>query len=840
MRTKLTGRLRLSIFLLCLGSTPMLSTAQSSGCNTAAAKTYVLHAIQNEIYLPYTSNGILSSVRGGDTLKIPAGTYNDIILDSFSGDPCRPVIIINMGGKVASGYIRIDHKAQYFKITGTGDTTIKYGFKVGTAGAGAGLAIGIANHYEVEHLECSNSDVGFLCKKNPYAGYPSSVYPNYIINKVSIHDNYIHNTHGEGMYIGHTYPLADPYNNNLVPIQMDSVEIFNNLVDSTDWDGIQLSNARNGASIHDNVVKHFGLINMGAQQAGIIMGANTNGNVYNNMILGGTGNGMEIFGYGHIQIYNNLITDAGQDGTQYKQDALFIDDVPMYSNPGLYIEVINNTIVNSGRDAVRMYNDRGSVVNKNVFKNNLLVQPNSLTTGGSFSQYLNYPGTLGTESNNIKLPLTTQAKFIAPGLSDYHLLAGSPAIDTGADVSSYGIVTDLDHFNRPYGTKYDAGAYEFTNAPPPPNRAPIVNAGANQTINLPNSTATVKGTATDLDGTIASTLWSQLSGPNTSTITSPSKLQTTITGLIQGVYKFQLKATDNVGASSTSTMQVTVSAAANIPPSANAGANQVINLPVNSITLTGSGSDADGNITDYLWSYVSGPSQYSITSNSSAQTTVTNLVAGTYVFQLKVTDNNGATATANVQVTVNPASPHINIPPAANAGANQTITLPTNSTVLNGSGTDQDGTIASYQWTFVSGPATCTLNNPNTAQTNVSGLLQGVYKFQLTVTDDKGATNTSDMQVTVNAAPPVSGLAFNVYPNPVITTVNITFDAPLNGQKTKIIIVDAMGRIVYLEEFTRTNDRMIKQINLSNLMTGGYVVSIDTGFDMLTTKLFKN
>ncbi|MGN6532524.1 MAG: PKD domain-containing protein, partial [Ginsengibacter sp.] len=49
--------------------------------------------------------------------------------------------------------------------------------------------------------------------------------------------------------------------------------------------------------------------------------------------------------------------------------------------------------------------------------------------------------------------------------------------------------------------------------------------------------------------------------------------------------------------------------------------------------------------------------------------------------------------------------------PSATAGSNQTITLPTNTVTLNGSGNDSDGTIASYQWTKVSGPSSYTITN---------------------------------------------------------------------------------------------------------------------------------
>ena len=75
-------------------------------------------------------------------------------------------------------------------------------------------------------------------------------------------------------------------------------------------------------------------------------------------------------------------------------------------------------------------------------------------------------------------------------------------------------------------------------------------------------------------------------------------------------------------------MQVTVNAAANIPPVANAGADQAITLPVNTVTLTGSGSDSDGTIAGYQWTKISGPSSYNIVNPTSAVTTITGLVQG--------------------------------------------------------------------------------------------------------------------------------------------------------------------------------------------------------------------
>jgi RHS repeat-associated protein len=90
-----------------------------------------------------------------------------------------------------------------------------------------------------------------------------------------------------------------------------------------------------------------------------------------------------------------------------------------------------------------------------------------------------------------------------------------------------------------------------------------------------------------------------------------------------------------------------------------------------------------------------------------------------------------------------------NAVPTANAGADQTVDLP-NSLSITGSGTDSDGTIASYLWTQVSGPNTATLTGSNTATVTPTFLVAGTYVFRLTVTDNLSATGSDDVEVIVN------------------------------------------------------------------------------------------
>jgi hypothetical protein len=298
------------------------------------------------------------------------------------------------------------------------------------------------------------------------------------------------------------------------------------------------------------------------------------------------------------------------------------------------------------------------------------------------------------------------------------------------------------------GTDGNNGLYAITTTPTVPNSAweqsnywvdvvfssapvtPTANAGPNQTITLPTSSVTFNGSGST--GTITSYSWTWISGPNTPVITTPTAVNTTVTGLIQGSYVFQLSLNGGV-----STSQVTITVNPAPPPTANAGPNQTITLPTSSVTLNGSGST--GIITDYTWIWISGPNTPVITTPTAVSTTVTGLIQGTYVFQLSV---NSIASTSQVTITVNPAPP-----PTANAGPNQTITLPTSSVTLNGSGST--GIITDYTWTWISGPNTPVITTPTAVSTTVTGLIQGTYVFQLSV--NSGAS-TSQVTITVNPA----------------------------------------------------------------------------------------
>ena len=188
----------------------------------------------------------------------------------------------------------------------------------------------------------------------------------------------------------------------------------------------------------------------------------------------------------------------------------------------------------------------------------------------------------------------------------------------------------------------------------------------------------------------------------------------------------------------------------NQAPVANAGRDAMIFLPEDSALLDGAGSkDPDGNIKDYSWSKISGPVSFLIDDPKSKQTTVRKLTVGVYQFELKVTDEQDVPSRDTVMIRVNPINTHS--APDARAGPDQKIALPTNTVSLDGSAsTDPDSNIIRYYWINISGPSVASFSNATSAQTQVTSLFQGIYQFELIVTDSDGLMGRDTVEVRVN------------------------------------------------------------------------------------------
>lgn len=192
----------------------------------------------------------------------------------------------------------------------------------------------------------------------------------------------------------------------------------------------------------------------------------------------------------------------------------------------------------------------------------------------------------------------------------------------------------------------------------------------------------------------------------------------------------------------------------NLPPQVDAGIDVVEYLPTNVAVCNGSAVDPDGAVTAYSWSQVSGPSAATLENKTTKSLKASNLKAGTYTFRLKAVDDKGAYSNDDVKVIINSTT---STAPTVSAGADKTITLPTNSLYIQGTASDSDG-IASYQWTKVSG-GSASLSGQTTSKLRAYNLLAGTYVFRLTVKDTKGTAKYDDVKVTVYSGSSTTNLA---------------------------------------------------------------------------------
>ena len=171
-----------------------------------------------------------------------------------------------------------------------------------------------------------------------------------------------------------------------------------------------------------------------------------------------------------------------------------------------------------------------------------------------------------------------------------------------------------------------------------PNNAPTANAGSDKTVEV-NKGVYISGSGSDSDGSISSYKWTE-NGVNKSSSSS-----FTYTPITTGTHTLTLTVTDNDGATHSDTMIVTVTATPNKAPVANAGSDK--SAYVNeTITLIGSGTDSDGTVVSYSWKKGT-----TVLSNS-ASFDYTPSSVGTDILTLTVTDDDGLSATSDMQVVV--------------------------------------------------------------------------------------------------------------------------------------------------------------------------------------------
>ncbi|MCP4358714.1 MAG: hypothetical protein GY796_11910 [Chloroflexi bacterium] len=423
-----------------------------------------------------------SAVQPGDTVCIESGERGSLTLKNFEGTAENPITFINHGGQVVistknTNAISI-RNSRYFRFTGSGVADLPYGIKIVE---GRFQVAYQSSDFEIDHVEGRDlyAKTSAVCSDGSTTDWRAYDYDgdgitgndiDDVFNRETftqyntiIHDNYFHNSGFEGFYIGEPghdsgYTLNCASGTEPVfPPELKGVDIYNNSVENAGWEGIQVKSAIADCNIHHNRVLNYNTKGHKFNYGGIALAPGSVCNIYNNFIKEGKGSGIDLKGYGGNKVYNNVIVAAGK-GRTYNRNGAGIA-IKNTGNSANNVYVWHNTIIDPQMIGIDYQNNRG---NDNRIQNNLIVNPgNGIYIDG-------HEETNVTISNNFEVTNIAAVKFTNPAADDYSLQPGSPAIDTGTNLSSQGITADYTGGPRPQGLNFDAGAFESESSDPNP------------------------------------------------------------------------------------------------------------------------------------------------------------------------------------------------------------------------------------------------------------------------------------------------------------------------------------------------------------------------------------
>lgn len=406
-----------------------------------------------------------NTVLPGDTIFIQAGDRNKLLIRNFTGSAQKPITFINKDGVVkisTDEYYGISlSNCRYFRFSGQGSLTNFYGIQINKVIAGAGMGISnLSSDFEIDHILIENClTAGIYAKTDPTCSNNISRATFTQFNTI-IHDVSISNVGNEGMYIGSSFYSGMNLNCNgkdtvVLPPLLDGVKIYNNIIKSTGWDGIQVSSASKNCQIYNDSIINDSQAEVSSQMSGIIMGGGSKCNCYNNFIKDGKGDGIEDHGLGGNKIFNNIIVNAGisyypNDPTKMKH-GIFISDISVMKDSSF--NIIFNNILNAKTDGIRFQSINSK---NNLIASNLIYHTGAFNIPSLLDNYVVIPNAL----SDIQLKNNYFTKNILDAgisLSDYSILPGSPLIKTAYN-NNGGIQFDFRYHSRPLGVTSDIGA----------------------------------------------------------------------------------------------------------------------------------------------------------------------------------------------------------------------------------------------------------------------------------------------------------------------------------------------------------------------------------------------
>jgi hypothetical protein len=350
-----------------------------------------------------------------------------------------------------------------------------------------------------------------------------------------------------------------------------------------------------------------------------------------------------------------------------------------------------------------------------------------------------------------------------------------------------------------------------------PPAVTITSPADNTSLSSP-ANVTINATASDADGSVSKVEF--YNGTTLLGADASSPYSFALNNLPQGTYTLTAVATDNLGATTTSSA-ITITVTNPLPivgiTAPLNGTNYVANAMV---TIDATASDANGSVT--LVEFYNGATLLGSDASSPYSFTWSNVTAGTYNITARAVDNEGGAAVSSV----------ITITVTANQPSVITITSPSNNSTVTGTSvsvdvsvTDPDGSITVVEFldgTTVIGssttaPYTFTWNDPAV----------GTHDITVRVTDSNGGVTVSTpTTIIISAQTGIYSLSgtdvfSKVYPNP--TSSGIDIETSISLEKASIRFLNALGSDVFVPFTLSGTDA---HADVSSLATGVYTLLI--------------
>jgi parallel beta-helix repeat protein len=357
----------------------------------------------------------IGRISGGDDLYVKRGTYNEeVVISGPAGSAGKNTVIRSYPGHTVT--IRGFGNTGRVKITATSYVTLD-GFTI--TNFNQGIHVDSASH----HINVQNNNVHDVGQEGIHVKDNSSF--------VTVQDNTVYNTeklggccNGEGVYVGTSTngPLDNTHN----------VTVRRNLIHDTTDEGIEIKPGTHDCIVENNTLymtntmsdSPYAAIELDERDAEIQTWSGNPNHIVRNNVLHDNKNGIRL----------------GTGSTAY-----------------------NNVVYNtqSGFAGIVVDNLNGDGYTRYVYHNTVHMSSNAVVLNGGTATVRNNIGPSTT--GNLAF---SSGYFVNAGTHDYHLVAGSPAIDAGANLGSV-VAVDLEGSTRPAGGAPDLGAYEYAGSRAP-------------------------------------------------------------------------------------------------------------------------------------------------------------------------------------------------------------------------------------------------------------------------------------------------------------------------------------------------------------------------------------